>query len=215
MEESADYKVTRPRGRRSAQNSGDVRQNIMDAAVKLFAEKGYSATPVRQIADAADVNTAMIHYYFGNKLNLLLETLQQAVAPFANALAAMHEKGIAPVDFLVDEIIATFQRNPALPILMTREVLLPGGVVQQQFAQQFAPRLGGAIPPLIEREQEAGRLRADCDPNRTALLIMALCAFPFISRGLSGPVLGLSFDDQGTGLLKNEIKKLLARGLTP
>lgn len=206
---------TRPRGRRSADDSSDVRQNIMDAAVHHFAEKGYGGTSVRQIADGAGVNTAMIHYYFGSKLNLLLEALQQAVLPLAGALASMQEQGIAPVDNLVDEMISTFERNPALPVLMTREVLLPGGVMQKQFAEQLAPRLGGAIPPLLEREQQAGRMRSDCEPRRTALLIMALCAFPFISRGLNEPVLGQNFDDTGIELLKNAVKDLLARGLTP
>ena len=45
----------------------DKQLKIMEAAEELFAEKGFSGTSVRDIADAADVNVAMISYYFGSK----------------------------------------------------------------------------------------------------------------------------------------------------
>ena len=44
---------------------------IMEAAEKLFAEKGFNGTSVRDIAETADVNLAMISYYFGSKDKLL------------------------------------------------------------------------------------------------------------------------------------------------
>src|SRR5262245_33198928 len=44
---------------------------IMEAAEQLFAEKGFDGTPVRDIADKAGVNLAMISYYFGSKEKLL------------------------------------------------------------------------------------------------------------------------------------------------
>lgn len=47
---------------------------ILEVAEKLFAEQGFDATSVRQIAKEAEVNVAMISYYFGSK-EKLLETL--------------------------------------------------------------------------------------------------------------------------------------------
>ena len=44
---------------------------IMESAEKLFAEKGFAGTSVRDIADEAGVNLAMISYYFGSKEKLL------------------------------------------------------------------------------------------------------------------------------------------------
>lgn len=46
-------------------------RRIYDVALKLFARKGYSAVGVREIARAADVNIAMISYYFGGKGGIL------------------------------------------------------------------------------------------------------------------------------------------------
>jgi AcrR family transcriptional regulator len=42
-------------------------EKILAAARKKFAEQGYEGTSVRQIASEADVNIAMISYYFGGK----------------------------------------------------------------------------------------------------------------------------------------------------
>ncbi len=48
----------------------DKKQHILDHSVGLFAKKGFEGTSIRDIAAAAEVNVAMIHYYFGNKEKL-------------------------------------------------------------------------------------------------------------------------------------------------
>ena len=48
----------------------DKREHIMNTAVSLFAKNGFEGTSVRDIASAADVNLAMINYYFGSKEKL-------------------------------------------------------------------------------------------------------------------------------------------------
>lgn len=52
----------------------DKHRHILEKAEELFAEKGYSGTSVRDIAHAANVNLAMVSYYFGSK-EKLMETL--------------------------------------------------------------------------------------------------------------------------------------------
>src|SRR5512138_657276 len=52
----------------------DKQMQIMEAAEKLFSEKGFDGTSVRDIAEEAGVNLAMISYYFGSK-----EKLMQAI----------------------------------------------------------------------------------------------------------------------------------------
>jgi len=49
----------------------DPKQEILEAAIGLFARKGFSATGVREIAQQAKVNIAMISYYFGSKRGIL------------------------------------------------------------------------------------------------------------------------------------------------
>jgi AcrR family transcriptional regulator len=49
----------------------DPKKQILDAAIYLFARKGFSATGVRDIARRANINIAMISYYFGSKRGIL------------------------------------------------------------------------------------------------------------------------------------------------
>ena len=48
----------------------DTRQRLLDAAVSIFAERGFRRTTVRAICDAADANVAAVNYHFGNKAAL-------------------------------------------------------------------------------------------------------------------------------------------------
>ena len=53
-------------------NSGmDARERIIKAATQLFSQKGYDVTRVSDIATAADVNKALIYYYFKSKEDIL------------------------------------------------------------------------------------------------------------------------------------------------
>jgi TetR/AcrR family transcriptional regulator len=212
---SSNAEKSRPQGRPPKEDSADIRQQIMESAVDLFASQGYAATSVREIADRVGVNPAMIHYYFGSKEALLHAALEQLLEPLAEAVAAMQEKQEAPLQDIVSLILGAFARKPNLPVLMAREVLLPGGAVQAHFKEHFAPRLGGALPQLLQAEQRKGRLRGDLDPRLAAQTLFGLCVFPFISRGLAGPVLGISYDEKGIQKIGQNIIELLQRGFYP
>lgn len=49
----------------------EARERIINAAIELFSRKGYDATTVNDIAGAANVNKALIYYYFKNKQDIL------------------------------------------------------------------------------------------------------------------------------------------------
>jgi len=206
---------SRPKGRPPKEDSADIRQQIMESAVDLFANQGYAATSVREIAERVGVNPAMIHYYFGNKEALLHAALEQLLEPLTKAVAKMQKSKAAPLQDIVSLVIGVFSRSPNLPVLMAREVLLPGGAVQAHFTEHFAPRLGGALPELLRAEQRAGRLRSDLDPRLAAQTLFGLCAFPFVSKGLAEPVLGIAYDRQGIRKIEQNIKELLQRGFYP
>src|ERR1700741_5130295 len=57
----------------------DKRLAIEIAAEKLFAQRGFRATSIRDIAKAAQVSSAMISYYFGSKEQLLTAIMQRSI----------------------------------------------------------------------------------------------------------------------------------------
>jgi AcrR family transcriptional regulator len=201
-----------PRGRPAGTGTADIRAAILDAAEALFARQGYAATSVREIAEVVDVNPAMVHYYFGSKHALLRQVLERTLEPLATAIGVMRAGGQAPAADIARLLLRTFSRHPSLPMLIAREVILPGGVMQEHFLQYLAPRLGGSVPGLIEKEQAAARMQADLDPRVSTLILLSLCAFPFIARDLAGPALGITYDADGLNLLERHIERLLHEG---
>jgi AcrR family transcriptional regulator len=71
----------RSRGRRPG--GPDTRGQILAAARKSFADKGFAATTIRAVAGEAGVDPALVHHYFGSKDDLFLAALEIPVDPRA------------------------------------------------------------------------------------------------------------------------------------
>jgi AcrR family transcriptional regulator len=204
----------RSRGRPVDTDQQDLKKQILDTAEELFADNGYAATSIRSIAERSGVNPALVHYYFGNKKRLLQNVLERVLEPMGLAIAKLKNSPGASPEMIASLLVSMAAKHPNIPRLLIREVFLPGGEMQQFFTENMAPRLGGALPALLDREKSAGRLHADSDPAISAMLIMAVSIFPFIARTLAEPVLGISYDEKGIELLTRQIMQLLNRGLT-
>ena len=205
----------RRRGRPSGQENPQLRGAILDAAERLFADQGYSATSMREIAEQSGVNPAMIHYYFGNKPALLRTVMERTLEPLAAALATMKSEQNAPIEKISRLLMDAVSRHPKLPVLMVREVMLPGGALQDYFLEHMAPRLGGALPGMIRNEQQAGRVAPELDPAISAMLLLALSVFPFIVRDVAEKGLGVAYDEAGIEQMQNHVARLLREGMSP
>ncbi len=64
-----------------ARRAQRTRQGVLDVARRLFAERGYDATSLQQIADELGVQKANVYYYFKTKSAILDELLQTLTAP--------------------------------------------------------------------------------------------------------------------------------------
>ena len=69
-----------------ADKTPDTRQRIFDAAVHLFAKKGFAATGVRELVREADVNLATVNYFFGSKKGLLRAILDDFFNTFLDGV---------------------------------------------------------------------------------------------------------------------------------
>ncbi len=202
------------RGRPRGQASDAVRDAILDEAEARFAAQGFAATPVREIASAVGVNSAMVNYYFGSKFALLCAVMERTLEPLADAIAEMKEKGHATPTEISRLLSGTISKNPNLPVLMVREIMLPGGAMQEHFLQTMAPRLAGAIPGILENEKREGRLPPGLKPEIVTLLLLALSVFPFIVRGVAEKGLGVAYDEAGLEYLEQHVSRLLEGGLS-
>ncbi len=62
-----------------------AQQRIIGAALTLFAGKGFAATGIREIADAASLSTATLYHYMGTKEDLLVHIMQEGLRRFISA----------------------------------------------------------------------------------------------------------------------------------
>ena len=180
----------RPKGRDPEQS----RQALIDAARILFSRREFSAVSLRQIAERAKVNPAMVHYHFGGKEGLYSSMLEERFAPLLQQLELLPSER-PTLSHFVDSYVRMLAANPWLPNLVVREVLYGASSFRDKFIERFASRAGSIVPRIIKEESNAGRLRADLDPVFATLSLMSMALFPFIGRPAVEPALDLVMDE--------------------
>jgi AcrR family transcriptional regulator len=138
-----------------------TRARLLDTAEELFAEKGFHATSIRDITDAADANVAAIHYHFGSKEQLLRAVTDRIVEPLNQrrlALLADVQSSAEPPSiesvleaFLrpdIETMVILGDRQPTMARFLGRTYSEGASWIQEMATAQFAP-IGAAFQPVI------------------------------------------------------------------
>jgi TetR/AcrR family transcriptional regulator len=156
------------------------RQQLIDTAARLFADRGFSGTTTREIARAAGVTEAVIFRYFAHKDDLYAAILDwksaaECTSGWVDELraAAAHQDDEAVVRVVVRRLIEFQRRDPAFLKLMLHSALESHGLAAEYRRRHFAP-LQQFLREYIEAGQRAGRFVAG-DPR---VLVRALFAVP-------------------------------------
>ena len=114
-----------------------TRGNIVDAAVALIADRGFSATSVDDIATAAGVAKGSVYYNFGSKTALFEAVIVEGVGRLTTALRAAVDglQGAAAIAALVTELLAQAQSHPDFAKLVVAEVFRTGRDWQDSIRQ--------------------------------------------------------------------------------
>jgi AcrR family transcriptional regulator len=208
----------RARGRPAQRlNLPDVRAALLAAARNLFAGRGFHEVSTREIALAAGVNPAMIHYYFGDKEGLyraMLETVfERLVGEVRQVAASPGETG--PIAEIVELYAETLTRDPWIPRLMIREVLSDGAPFREEFIERFAGPASVLVPSVMQHEKEAARLRQNLDPRLAALSLMGMILFPFLAFPVASRVFGLELNEDFRRRFIVHTTKLFFEGAAP
>ena len=125
-----------------------TRNMVLEAAGRVFAERGYAKSTSREICEKAGVNSAAINYYFGGKEGLYEEVLVEAHRQLVSLeeLHAVMESGGAPEDKLrafLELAVRAALRAPelwGLPVLL-REVASPCSSLPEPLVASVLPKL--------------------------------------------------------------------------
>jgi len=179
-------------------NAGShARQLLIDAARKKFVSKSYDKVSIRELAQTAGVNSAMIKYYFHNKEGLykamILEVTGQVMTNFKSHLDSSDLNNLE--DFF-RSFVEVIKQSPEFPLLMLKEVLLGQGVCRSYFINEMGMYHLKIFDQVYDRFEQAGKLKEDIDPLFFRMSLMGLTLFPWYTRELMGEVEGTIYDDE-------------------
>lgn len=149
--------------------------HIIHAAEELFAEKGFAGTSVRDIAEAADVNLAMISYYFGSKEKLMEAMFTHRGQDFKIQLESILQNSrltpMQKMEKLIDDYIDRIFKKQCFHKVMIREQMVnnTGPIAEQIF--QLKQTNQALIKQLILEGQKTGDFKKNID---VAFLMMTL-----------------------------------------
>ena len=139
----------------------DTKRKILEAAEELFFVKGYHATGIREIAQRAGVNSAMISYYFGGKENLYKELLAAHLDGMLSQVMklSVEDEISFLAQFMRIHIETLRARGARLAVLLMRELNVDSPI-GREIVEKFLGRVKERVVQVIKRAKEKGILKA-------------------------------------------------------
>jgi len=177
-------KQTKRAGKQSADSAEKTKQDILSAATSLFANKGYEATSLREVAKEAGLTHGIIRHHFGSKFEIWKAISQAVLEQYAEKMlpiiieASQSNDPLASLKQVVTTFIQVTTEHPDLVQLAARE----GNQKTERsdyFRDQFE-LLHGQISTLFERaKKDCPRLQSHTNDS-FFLFLLSLTAFPLM-----------------------------------
>ncbi|HMI98456.1 MAG TPA: TetR/AcrR family transcriptional regulator [Gaiellaceae bacterium] len=190
----------------------EKRRQILDAAVRAFARKGYHACRVGEIAEEAGVAYGLIYHYFGSKEELLETIFRDTWTQMLARVREVQEEG-GPAGEQVRKVTAlllrTWRRDPDLVRVLVHEVTrspeqLPRQVEEISHAYE-------ALESIVAHGQQTGEFRDDFDAQLAATIF-----YGALEEILTGWVMGqLPDTDEDIARAEQVVTGLICDGLAP
>ncbi|MGE0183201.1 MAG: TetR/AcrR family transcriptional regulator [Parvularculaceae bacterium] len=183
----APRKSEEPKFRRRAEARPD---EILDAALAVFTEKGFAAARVDDIAVRAGISKGAVYLYFDSKEALLRGLIEREVAPVAHRLKALAEAGGEDPKATLTLLVTVATQLLGDPKLFaTPKLVLSVAPVFQEIAEYYRKRVVdeavGAIALLHRKGVDAMKFR-DVDSDTVARMVMGPLLFYAMRKHVLG-----------------------------
>jgi AcrR family transcriptional regulator len=189
-----------------------TKQALLEAAMQVFATRGFDAATTREVAARAGANEQLIQRYFGGKAGLLLAILER----FGSVEQGCPGTLPPPQDTVEGEIIAflRFHLDHGLTCGDFMRVALYRAIVDPAVAAEISRTVAAARIPCLRQRLEALRSKGAIDPAADLEAVAA---------GLSSLSFSLGFIDQvvfgmapeRAAQIANSVAAIIAAGLAP
>jgi TetR/AcrR family fatty acid metabolism transcriptional regulator len=170
-ESSLSARRRRPAARTA--RTGDKRERILDAAVRVFAKKGFHATRVSEVAKAAGVADGTIYLYFQSKDDLLVSLFEHRIERLLTYMDTELPR-VASATYKLQRVIelqlGLLEGERDLAEVVT-VILRQSTKLMKEYAAPKFTAYFDAIAKVIAEGQASGELRADISPHLAARAI--------------------------------------------
>ncbi len=162
-----------------------ARDDILDAAERLFAAKGFDGVSTATIAKEAGVSQSQIHYHFDTKQKLWDKVFERRFADYFAAQASLlDDRELDDMARMKDSIVSYFrffEENPHYVKLLGRAQLDAGegGEGEGEGAEEMGEALMRKGSEVIVAAQKAGTIRDDVRPDFVIIGFLSLVAHWF------------------------------------
>jgi len=163
---------------------------ILEAARGEFAQRGFSAARLQDIAEHAGIKHPTLLYHFGTKERLYAAVIEQAMEDWAGMTSlavGRAPRGFERVAALVDAGMAFFASHHDFVVIWRREAIEGGGRLQQAIVEHMRPFFDRAVA-FLRGEVEAGRLR-EHDPVELMQIVYGAVMTYFSDAGFRARLL--------------------------
>lgn len=169
-------------------NARPRREDILDHATRLFAERGYEGTSMGDLAEVVGMRKASLFYHFASKDELYAAVLERLIGAFGAVIvaAASAEGSFAErLDNLSDAMTTTLGAQRFAARILIREAMDWGPVIRGQLSESIQTVLGAA-EQFLRAGQEAG-VFAEADAKQQMITLVGIHFMPFgIGRVVEG-----------------------------
>lgn len=193
--------------------AADRRRQILDAAVKVFARRGFTQCRVADIADEAGVAYGLLYHYFRSKDEVLdtlfLERWSVMVDVIAEADARQDATAREKLETVAGFIIDSYRHDPEMMKVIIVEVTRAANSFGRTHIGEIQ-RAFQAIAQIIETGQKTGEMRTAVSP-----IFGAMAFYGAIEQVLTGWILGwLPTGEQEYERAKANVVETICNGLT-
>jgi TetR/AcrR family transcriptional regulator, fatty acid metabolism regulator protein len=152
---------------------------ILDAAVKVFADKGYYGARVSDIAQEAGIAYGLVYHYFKNKEDLLISIFRHRWGQFDRAVRKVMEEKDDPrqmIHSIVTFLFHSYKNNPKMIEVMILDVAKSTRFFNGENIKQFTD-IFVLISEIVLRGQEQGIFKKDLDAK-----LAAYCLYGSVER---------------------------------
>lgn len=168
---------------------------VLEAAMKVFTQKGYAAARMDDIAKEANINRALLHYYFRSKDKMFDLIFEQKVKEFFSGLGQIlfsDRKLEDVIREMVKHEITLIVANPYLPLFVLQELQQsPERLLNHAKASGMSPNLILKRFSVLVNDAIRSKTINKIEPGQLLINIMSLCIYPMIAKPVLKSVLEL------------------------